>query len=304
MPKVSTSEHCWRCRKHKKPAWIFCPYCGARLQDTRTPTPPNRTVDVKFLRDLYNYGWYNHHEGMVVLYDAIAGIQRFYPPHLPPDLPKEYRLTVEAGRAQRILRPKMYAECMAQYEAFGMLCLAVANRKTRSMVWSYLNTQPEEVTQFYQRILNAPRPPSMQKLLNLPRVSEVSKALTALEQDHPELAAQHAHLVEGARYDYEAQNENFVRTAHTYLGNDSANVRIYNKIKHGFVVIEGQDWFTPPLEPDATYVLVKEDGQIAPLKMTQAQVDEEMKNTHDLMTIGAEIIALCIGIDEVDLLYK
>lgn len=253
---------------------------------------------------MYNYGWYNHHEGMVALYDAVAGIQRFYPPHLPPDLPAEYQLTVEPARAQRILRAKSFAECMAQYEAFGMLCLTVANRKSQSIIWSYLNTQPEEVTQFFHRIHNSSKAPSLQKLLNLPRVSEVIRVQTTLEQTHPELAAQLAPLIADAKYDYAAHNENLANIAHAYIGNNSANVQIYNKIKHGFVVIEGQDWFAPPLEPDETFVLIKEDGQVARLRMGQSDVDEEMKLVHAIMMTGAEIIALCIALDNFGMLYQ
>ncbi|HLV98517.1 MAG TPA: hypothetical protein VKT82_07535 [Ktedonobacterales bacterium] len=303
MPTTSPSQQCWRCHRHKKPAWNTCPFCGAHLRDARTPAPPNLTVDLKFLRDLYNYGWYNRHEGMVALYDVVADIQRFFPPHIAPDLPEEYRFTCEPARVQRILRAKIFAECMAQYEAFGMLCLTVANRKSQSIIWSYLNTQPEEVTQFYQRILNSSAP-SLQKLLNLPRLSEVIRALTALEQAHPERAAQLAPLVESAKYDYAAHNENLVLIARAYLGNKSANVQIYNKIKHGFAVIEGQDWFTPPLAPDETFVLIKDDGQVARLKMGQSDVDEEMKVVHAIMKFGVEIIALCIMLDEFGMLYQ
>jgi hypothetical protein len=105
-------------------------------------------------------------------------------------------------------------------------------------------------------------------------------------------------------YDYTEHSDNFVRIAHSYLGNDKANVRIYNKIKHGFAVVEGQDWFTPSLDPNSVAVVVNDRWEVATLKMDQAEVDREMDNVRVLMTTCAEIMALCLKFDELGVLYN
>ena len=82
---------------------------------------------------------------------------------------------IEPPVAQQILRAKIFAEYVALFEAFGVLCLAIAKRKKQSLVWTYLNTEPQEVAQFYDSIRRTATQ-SLQRWLKLPSLSEVQKA--------------------------------------------------------------------------------------------------------------------------------
>src|ERR1700694_3591113 len=113
----SVQATCWRCGADKDPNWIFCPACSARLIDKRRPSPPNLERDLHFLYDLYSFGWYNHHVATLVLYDAAASINRWD----NPSIPENHQLIVEKGRAQQILRAKIFAENIALLEVFGTL---------------------------------------------------------------------------------------------------------------------------------------------------------------------------------------
>jgi len=112
MSSDSTKGQCWRCNAAKDPNWAFCPACGARLKETRNPSPPNPALDVSFLYDLYSFGWYNRHVSSVALYEAAATIGHFY----VPEVQEHFRLEVEPPCAQSILRAKIFAEYVALLE--------------------------------------------------------------------------------------------------------------------------------------------------------------------------------------------
>src|SRR5437899_11512504 len=105
MSSIINENKCWRCKATKDSNWVFCPACSARLVDTRRPSPPNPTIDIAFLYDLYSFGWYNRHVGAVALYEAAASIDHFY----DSKVTENYRLEVEPPRAQKILRAKIFA---------------------------------------------------------------------------------------------------------------------------------------------------------------------------------------------------
>lgn len=173
---LSEKVQCWRCKVTKELSWNYCPNCNARLLDTRQPSPPHLERDLAFLYDLYSFGWYNHHVSAVALYDATATINHFYTSNIPNiEIPPHYSLIVEPHRSQKILRAKIFAELISLFEAFGVLCIAIAKRRKQSFMWTFLNTDPQDVTQFYDRIINIPSP-FLPDLLKLPTLSSVKKA--------------------------------------------------------------------------------------------------------------------------------
>lgn len=299
---------CWRCKVNKDSTWIFCPNCSARLKDTRDPSPPNPDRDTHFLYDLYSFGWYNHHVATLVLYDAAAAIDRWD----NPNIPENQQLIVEKGRAQQILRAKIFAENIALLEAFGTLCLAIAKRKTQSFMWTFLNTEPQDVTQFFDNVI-ASKPTSLQRLLKLPSLSSVQKAIDASANlsiaGLPDLTE--PINIEQVRYDYEAYCENFVLIAKMYreplrgASNEHKynNVTIYNKIKHIFSLIKGDNWLDRPVEDAFAGIALDDKGTIAPLPMSQAQVDNEISNTYMVTSIGAEMMALWLLLQRLGLLF-
>lgn len=283
-------DTCWRCGADKDPNWIFCPSCSARLIDTREISPPKPEIDISFLYDLYSFGWYNHHVGAVALYDAAATINHFYEPK-----PLEhFQLDVEPGRAQKILRAKIFAEYIALLENFGVLCLAIKKRARQSVMWTYLNTEPQEVAQFYEYVLSFKSPPSLQRLLDLPRVSDVRKAMDSdvnrpiagLTDNVPQLP------IENVIYDYKAHSENINLIAKMYREGDARNVVIYNKIKHVFSIVEGTGWLHPPLGVHQAGIALDDKGKVAPLPMGSKEVEREIIDNRLVMHTGAELLAL------------
>ena len=299
MSSDSPKSVCWRCKVPKDSSWNYCPNCNARLKETRNPSPPNPERDISFLYDLFSFGWYNHHVGAVALYESAATINHFY----GSGLPEHYSLVVEAPRSQKILRAKIFAEFIALLEVFGVLCLAIAKRKQQSFMWTYLNADPQDVTQFYDRVISAPSPP-LQRLLALPRLSDIKKALASgvniqiagLPDDLPQLDIDHF------IYDYENHIENVVLVARMYREQNSANVLIYNKIKHVFPMVEGAYWLDRPLGPQQAGIAIDDKGTIAPLPMGDMEVDIEILNTHLVTRTGAELMAVCLGLARLGLL--
>ena len=298
MPSGSQGV-CWRCNAPKDPSWNTCPFCGARLRDVRNPSPSNPERDIAFLYDLYSFGWYNHHIGTVALYESAATINHFY----ASNIQEHYSLLVEAPRAQKILRAKIFAEFVALLEVFGVLCLAIANRKKQSFMWTYLNADPQDVAQFYDRVRNTPSP-SLQRLLALPRLSDIQKAIDAgvniqipfLPSELPQLGIDHF------RYDYENHIENIVLIAKMYRERNGANVQIYNKIKHIFPMVEGAYWLDRPIDAHQAGIAIDDNGTIAPLPMGDTEVDGEVFITHLVTLTGAELMAICLGLARLDLL--
>jgi hypothetical protein len=238
--------------------------------------------------------------GAVALYEAAATINHFYDPRVP----EHFHLKVEPPRAQKILRAKIFAEYIAQLEAFGVLCLTITKRKQQSIMWTYLNTEPQEVSQFYDRVLSFTSPPSLQRLFELPTISRIKKAMTSGPSTHiaslPDNIAQLD--IEHVIYDYKAHSENIVRIAQLYREQDSTNVRIYNKIKHIFPIVEGHGWLNRPLDPQHAGIAIDDKGTIAPLPMGQAEVEQEITNIRLVMITGAELMALYINFYRLGLL--
>ena len=292
MSSAMTKSQCWRCHATREPNWAFCPGCGARLIDTRNASPPNPPLDVSFLYDLYSFGWYNHHISAVALYDAGATITRFYEPE---SLKEHFCLEVEPPCAQSILRAKIFAEYVALLETFGVLCVAITKLKQQSLMWTYLNTEPQDVAQFYDRVL-ALGPKSLERLLKLPSLSFIKKAIASgfkrtlpgWPNDTAQFDTQHV------IYDYVQQSQNIVQMAKSYR--ESENVRIYNKIKHVFPMVNGQNWLHPPLDPHYVAFAINDSGLLARLPMTPDEVEREVNEIFQVMRIGLELMALYLSL--------
>src|SRR5260370_8962863 len=178
MSSESARGLCWRCKAVKDPTWAFCPNCAARLIDQRETSPPNPSRDILFLYDTYSFSWYNRQASMVALYEAIATIEHFYDPRVQ----EPFHLEVEPSCAQSILRAKIFAEYVAQLEAFGGLCLALARRNKQSIMWTYLNAEPQDIAQLYDQ-LSAIGPQPLEKLLKLPARAKVRKAIESVKTE-------------------------------------------------------------------------------------------------------------------------
>jgi hypothetical protein len=289
---------CWRCQKATEPDWSSCPFCRARLRDVRQPLAPDRGKDVEFLRDLYSYGWYSHHTVAISLYESIIELERLY----DANRLNTQKCMVEEARAQRILRTRMHAEYIALIEAFGMLCISIRRRRKQSIIWSYLNTEPEEVGQYFHSIYTSTSEPSFSNLLKFPperELAELNRSLLPPEaQDLPLSDA------------YQGYMQNIQIVADTYCSFDKLSVRAYNKIKHGFPIVEGSGWLSALEEPNKIAVVV--EGPTASnsggvglwrLSMEQELATAEIENVYHVTMLGAEILAICLGLAGLSRLY-
>ncbi len=288
---TQTARVCWRCKREKEAAWNYCAWCSARLQETRTPLPPNRQTDMEFLRDLYSYGWYAHHAAHISLYESLAS----------PDVlcgegrPEPHRSILELPRLQKIFRAQMFAEFVALMEAFGMLCVSIRRRCQKSILWSYLNAEPGEVDQFYEYLLQGPQAASFAEALKLPSENTIATATNVSPAE---------------RDDFATKSNNLRLVAEIYRDRGRLVQRAYNKIKHGFVLSEAGFLSQPLGRPEDVAMIVELPAAWSDqgvgffrLPMTQAGIDGEIENVHRLTSLGAEIIALAIMLDEQGLLY-
>ena len=93
---------------------------------------------------------------------------------------------------------------------------------------------------------------------------------------------------------YLTHSENIDLIAKMYREREAANVRIYNKIKHVFSIVEGTGWLSPPLGPHQAGIAIDDKGTIAPLPMGSAEVEQEIIGNRLVMHTGAELMALCL----------
>jgi hypothetical protein len=262
------------------------------------PLSPQPERDVNFLRDIYNFGWYNHKVAAIILYDRIANIEHYY----CPGKPEEFNLIIEIGRAQQILRVKIIAEYIALLEAFGYLCIAIRDRASKSMIWTYMNTEPRYVAEFYDKILSYPKLPNLIKLLKLPTLSQVKEAA----ESHPKICFPELEELENEAGTYRRLVQNIHFCAELYNKKLSIYVALYNKIKHCFPILEGMDWISPV--PNKAVVMVKIDAGTGlgywPVDMSQEKVDEEMKNINIVTNMGSELLAVCVGLHQLGILFQ
>lgn len=254
--------------------------------------------DVAFVYDLYSWSWYNKQVTAIVLYSAILEISRYF----DPARQTQHILPIEPLRAQKILRAKLFAEFVSLLESFGILCLAIRNRSKKSILWSFLNTEPQEVNQFFQNVLQKKKL-SVHGLLKLPRPSEFNRATS--DADSP---------LSGLNYPQDTYNTyvaNIRLIAEMYRDAGGLNVITYNKIKHGFNVFEGTALIEPPLDLSDAHVIVEtskllESGRLGKrsLSLDQDKVDVELENIKRVTDMGSELLALVITLDKIGLLYR
>jgi hypothetical protein len=256
--------------------------------------------DIAFLQDLYNFGWYNWHTMSVSLFDAVVDVQKFF----DSDRPEMHQLFIQAPRTQYILRTRLFAEAIALFEAFGYLCLAIQKRRKQSIIWTYVNSEPGEVTQFYERARIGSGPIPLRKLLNLPSVA-------ILEDAFSKATTTGIHDVTTATANLEGMALNIRKVAEMYRDNEDANVRIYNRIKHSFPVVEGAGWINDMPESESVAVIVDdskviEKGQIDLFRITMKQdtANGEFLNIRELTKLGSELLAMCIALDRAGKLYS
>jgi hypothetical protein len=276
-------KKCWKCAKGAEPSWFFCCYCGAKLLSLEdSPTPEHKT-DVAFLQDLYNYAWYNRYDTAISLYDSVIEAPRIIP---------QYKIFSAPSRFQRILAAKIFNEYMALLEAFGMLCISIYNRKSTSLRWSYVNTKPSDVTQFYQKVENIKRL-KLDKLLNFPQIKVVFRAAENIGLSEKDMIS----IQEG----YKKILENIQLIAEQYLNKRGLLVRNYNKLKHGFTLIEGQ-WIDPPL--DSNKIAIYSFDEVCYLSMRQQDVIRQIENMKNITLMGGELMALCLALDKIGMLFE
>jgi len=290
---------CWKCQLPRERSWFFCANCGARLRDIRTPHPSFPERDVHFIEDLYSFAWYNHQVMSVALYENVMNVEDFY-----EDTRLEiHRPMVEKLRAQCIFRTKLFAEEISLFEVFGVLCIMLRKRKTQSMIWTFLNSDPQDVTQFYQAALEGDKPVPLTRLLKFPSPEEILGAVTATKESE----------LQDFKPDpstYAAMQLNLRYVAEMYRRNEGVNVHCYNRIKHVFPVVEGQGWIRDMPEKDAVAVIVEDsrvlqEGSIGlcKLSMKQEAAELEMVNIQRLTQMGAELLAMAIALQKRGILY-
>jgi hypothetical protein len=110
---------------------------------------------------------------------------------------------------------------------------------------------------------------------------------------------------------YKPHAANLHDVAHLYRDAGGLSVRLYNKIKHGFLLIHGLGWMTPPPDPDTANILIEtKDVETAsrigfcPLSMAQEAVDRDLSNIRVVTDMGAELLALVQILARLDLLFQ
>lgn len=277
------TKGCWKCQRAIEASWAFCCQCGAKLQSLVPPPIPEHKVDVAFLYDVYSFAWYNRYDTAITLYDSVIEAHR---------LSERYKIFSEPSRYQRILVAKIFNEYMALLEAFGILCLTIRNRNSVSIRWSYINTQPSDVTQFYQRV-KATKRLALEKLLNFPHIEVVLRAAESIglgEED-----------TKSIREGYKKILENIRLVAEQYLNKHGLLVRNYNKLKHGFTLIEGQ-WVVPPLDVDK--IAIYSFDAVGYLSVKQQDVIKQINNLESITLMGGELMAVCLALDKINMLFE
>lgn len=142
----------------------------------------------------------------------------------------------------------------------------------------------------------------LQTLLKLPSLSTVEKAMASgftkpiagLSDDTAQIDSTQV------IYDYEQHSQNIMQIAKSYR--ESENVRIYNKIKHVFSMVNGRDWLSPPLDPEYVAFVIDDQGLTARLSMKSEEVEKEIDQTRLVMLTGLELMALCMFLYRLDML--
>ncbi len=178
----------------------------------------NWDVETWFLRDMCVTGCQSHRIAAEAIWNGLAAASE----------------RQDGALQQKVLTAKMAAEEVAALESLGALAWSVANRDDVGIVRKYLNYAPKNVRQIFEKIDAGTEP--LRAVLRLPDDETLSKHMVADDV--------------GAFVRELAELERVLRVAaHDYLALDGAIVRTYNKIKHGFVVVQRLDMLVPRQDP-------------------------------------------------------
>lgn len=164
-------------------------------------------VAIKFLRDYHEFGSRSHLLTALALKTAIDS-------NLDDD-------------DKKVLAVKLFAEYISALEDLGAMCIAIRHRdEDMGLVYSFLTYRPTnvEMFKFFQS------DDGLTTGLRLPSLNDIISADPSL------LKIRFQDL-------YHEANDELKLAADTYLKNNYALVRAYNKTKHGFVVVNDRHTF-------------------------------------------------------------
>ncbi len=195
---------------------------------------------------------------------------------------------------QKVLFAKISAEEMAALEDLAALGWAVQRRGAAGVVRKYLHHPPASVRAFYEQVASGQ---PMSNVLALPSDDDLRPLL-----DDADLQRVNASIAELQRC--------FSCAATDYLALEGALVRTYNKIKHGFVVVQRIDKVVPPPPPKQwqqnVYVLTEIDtgGRVhyTNLERSVGMLDRLLKVIAMCADAWKELASLVIWLSEKDVL--
>ena len=179
----------------------------------------NWDVEIAALRDMSTTACRNHQIA------AAALVERMASAHERDD----------GALEQKVLTAKIAAESVAALEDLGALAWAVATRSNKGVLRAYLGYKSPDVDGFYQTVMERPRV-SARMLLNIPADATLRRWLNREERRNVQRSLEESRKV-------------LKVAARGYRRNQRMVVRAYNKIKHGFVVVQRLDALVPGQTP-------------------------------------------------------
>lgn len=178
----------------------------------------NWDVEIAALRDMSTTACWNHQIAAAALVERMASSPQ------GDDGPLE----------QKVLTAKIAAESVAALEDLGALAWAVANRSNKGILRAYLRYRVPEVEKFYQTVIE--RRVSARTLLNIPTDARLRRWLNRDERRNVQRSLQEI-------------GRGLKAAGRGYRRKQGMVVRAYNKIKHGFVVLQRLDALIPGQTP-------------------------------------------------------
>jgi hypothetical protein len=189
---------------------------------------------------------------------------------------------------QKIILLKICAEEVAALEDLGALAWAIANRQ-HGIIKAYLEYKPKQVKGFYQSVASGV---SIDDLLRLPVLDGL-----------PISARERSRFRRGLR----SLQQSLGAAAHDYLALSEGIIHIYNRVKHGFAIVQRVDLITPEATRHADWeqqahvlVGVRRDGLIkySSIERTEAMLESLLRVIDMCGAAWKELAALVIRFDE------
>lgn len=178
----------------------------------------NWEADVVALRDMSVTAHRNHEIATLALIQSLAS---------PAD-------DSEGVLKQKVLMAKVAAESVAALESLGAIASAISKRFRGGILDAYLKYQVSDAKSIYRRATETRH--SARTILRIPSDARLKKWLSQDERRR----VQESLL--GVRRTLSQAGRN-------YLKKDQRYVRAYNKIKHGFLVLQRPDLLLPNVSP-------------------------------------------------------